>query len=162
MSGSSITRIALGIAVALATVVFVACGSDDDGTADGAGTAGGDGTVQVTLQEWAVVPDAASAPAGEVTFAIENTGEETHEFVIIRTDLDISELPAAADGSVDEEGSGIEVVDEAEDIASGSSTEVTTDLEPGHYALICNIVEGEGGEHESHYAMGMRAEFTVE
>src|SRR5918995_4530959 len=110
-------------AAALATVVLVACGNDDDGTAAGNGT-----TVQVALQEWAIVPDTASASAGEVTFEIENTGDETHEFVILRTDLGILDLPTAEDGSVDEEGdAGIEVVDEVEDLASGASEALTVD-----------------------------------
>jgi uncharacterized cupredoxin-like copper-binding protein len=123
---------------------------------------GGGSSVGVTLQEFAVVPDEDSAEGGEVTFEIENVGEETHEFVVIATDLDATELPTAEDGSVDEEGSGIEVVDEVEDVPSGESEELTVDLEEGNYVLICNIVEEEGGEPESHYQEGMRTAFTVE
>lgn len=139
--------------------MLAACGNgDDDETTGGNAT-----TVQVTVQEFAVVPDTASAPAGEVTFQIENTGESTHEFVVIKTDLEATDLPTADDGSVDEEGAGMEVVDEAEDIASGSSAEVTADLASGSYVLICNIVEEEeNGDLESHYQEGMRAAFTVE
>jgi iron uptake system component EfeO len=155
-------RVVLRIAIALAAVVFVACGNDDE-TAAGGGT-----TIQVALQEWAVVPDTASAPAGEVTFEIENAGEETHEFVVIRTDLAVTDLPTAEDGSVDEEGAGIEVVDEVEDLAAGASETLTLDLEAGQYDLICNIVEEEGEmemempQGPSHFQNGMRTEFTVE
>ncbi len=124
--------------------------------------AGGGSTVEVELQEFAVVPSEASADAGEVTFELKNTGEETHEFVVIRTDLGALDLPTAEDGSVDEEGSGIEVVDEVEEIPSGESRELSVDLDAGRYVLICNIVEEEDGETESHYQEGMRAEFTVE
>jgi iron uptake system component EfeO len=131
-----------------------------DGAAAGNGT-----TVQVALQEWAIVPDTASASAGDVTFEIENTGDETHEFVILRTDLDVLDLPTAEDGSVDEEGAGIEVVDEVEDLAAGASETLTVDLESGNYALICNIVEEEMDmemEHDpSHFQSGMRTSFTV-
>jgi uncharacterized cupredoxin-like copper-binding protein len=124
--------------------------------------AGGGSTVEVELQEFAVVPSEATADAGEVTFELENTGEETHEFVAIRTDLGALDLPTAEDGSVDEEGSGIEVVDEVEEIPSGESRELSVDLDTGNYVLICNIVEEEDGETESHYQEGMRTEFTVE
>jgi uncharacterized cupredoxin-like copper-binding protein len=160
-------RIALGIAIAPAATVFMACGNGDE-TAAGGGT-----TVPVTLEEWAVVPDRASAPAGEITFEIENTGEEPHEFVVIRTDLAVTDLPTAEDESVDEEAAGIEVVDEVEDLAAGASETLTTKLESGQYALICNTLEEEGemdmemeeemeGMSLSHFQNGMRTEFTVE
>ena len=35
-------------------------------------------------------------------------------------------------------------------------------LTPGRYLLICNVVELEEGEWESHYLEGMRVEFIVE
>lgn len=40
--------------------------------------------------------------------------------------------------------------------------ELTLDLEPGTYVLLCNLVEEETGEVESHLAEGMHATFTVE
>jgi uncharacterized cupredoxin-like copper-binding protein len=143
-----------------ALLAFAACGNDDDG-ANGNGGAGGETTVGVELSEWSVTPDDTSVPAGTVTFEVENVGEETHEFVVIGTDLDVLELPTEKDGSVAEEGE-LEVVDELEDIASGDTVELTVDLDAGHYVLICNILEEEHGEHESHYQMGMRTNFTVE
>ena len=149
MDAGWVARSGLVAATAIWAVAFVGC--DGDG-----------GTIGVELQEFAVVPDENSAEAGEVTFELENTGEETHEFVVIKTDLGATELPTAEDGSVDEEGSGMEVIDEVEDIPAGESEELTLDLDAGSYALICNIVEEEEGEPEAHYAEGMRADFTVE
>lgn len=154
-------RIALAVFV-LVGVLLVACGDDDEG--------GAAASVQVTLDEWSVATEPASTPSGEVAFEISNAGEETHEFVVIRTDLGLLELPTADDGSVDEEGAeDLEVVGEAEDIAAGASETLTLDLEAGHYVLICNIVEEEmemeEGEMEhdpSHFQSGMRTEFTVE
>ncbi len=64
----------------------------------------------------------------------------------------------AEDGSVDEEGEGIELIDEIEDIPVGESQDVTAPLDAGSYVLICNIVES----GEVHYTLGMRTAFTVE
>jgi uncharacterized cupredoxin-like copper-binding protein len=118
-------------------------------------------TVNVTLQEWAVVPDAESAPAGEVTFVVTNDGpDDVHEFVIIRTDLDPGDLPTDATGTVDEAGGEMEVIDEIEDLAVGDTQEVIVTLEAGNYVLICNVYSAD--EQEAHYAEGMRIAFTVE
>lgn len=159
--------------VALLSLLVTACqtsatGSPTESAAAGASVApgesmaaGGGTEVGVALQEWAVLPSADSAPAGEITFVVVNEGpDDVHEFVIIRTDLEPGDLPTDATGAVDEAGEGIEVVDEIEDIAVGDSAEVTVTLEPGNYVLICNIYTE--SEQEAHYAMGMRAAFTVE
>jgi hypothetical protein len=144
----------------LVGLVLTACDDDDDD--DGGGDGGGATTVNVELNEFVITADPESAPAGEVTFEVENIGEETHEFVIVQTDLDADELPAAEDGSFDEEGEGVTVVDEIEDIESGATADVTANLEAGAYLLICNLVEEEDGETESHFAEGMHTGFTVE
>jgi hypothetical protein len=86
--------------------------------------------------------------------------DDTHEFVVIRTDLDPTELPTDETGAVDESGQGIEVVDEIEDIAVGENPSLTVDLDSGSYVLICNIYDK--AEQESHYQEGMRTGFTVE
>ena len=125
-------------------------------------TAGGGGatTVAVTLQEWAVLPAADSAPAGDVTFDVTNDGpEDIHEFVVIKTDLDAADLPTDADGVVDEAGGGMEVIDEIEDIPVGESQSLTVTLDAGSYVLLCNIWDEDEGE--AHYRMGMRTAFTV-
>ena len=117
--------------------------------------------VEVTLQEWAVVASTTSVPHGTVTFLVTNDGPaDVHEFVIIRTDLDPGALPTDEHGAVVEDGEGIEVVDELEDIPAGQSRDITLDLEADRYVLICNIYTAD--EDEAHYAMGMRAAFTVE
>jgi uncharacterized cupredoxin-like copper-binding protein len=128
--------------------------------------AAGGTTVNVTLQEWVVLPDAESAPAGEVTFVVTNDGpDDVHEFVIIKADVDPGDLPTDATGAVDETGvqfqSGeMEVIDEIEDLAVGDTQEVTVTLEAGNYVLICNVYSAD--EQEAHYAEGMRVAFTVE
>jgi uncharacterized cupredoxin-like copper-binding protein len=126
----------------------------------GACAGGGGGTVEVTLQEFSVIPAQDSVEAGEVTFEVENTGpEDVHEFVVIKTDLAPDALPTDENGAVDEEGEGIEVIDEIEDIPVGDTPSLTVNLDAGNYVLICNIWDEE--EQEAHYAMGMRVGFTV-
>jgi uncharacterized cupredoxin-like copper-binding protein len=153
------------VAIVLA-VVAAGCGTGNGTTppaTEAAPTGGGGGgtDVAVTLQEWAVVPDTSSVPSGDVTFDVTNSGpEDEHEFVIIRTDLAPGDLPTDETGAVDESGAGIEVVDEVEEIPVGGTEELTVNLEPGTYVLICNIYSAD--ENEAHYQMGMRTAFTVE
>jgi len=152
------------VAVVLAAVALVGCSSDGSSQspagAASPGAAAGT-TVNVGLQEWAVVPESDSVPAGDVTFAVTNDGpEDIHEFVVLRTDLDAGALPTGDNGAVDEEGGDMTVVDEIEDVAVGSSQDLTVSLDPGHYVLLCNIYDED--EQEAHYQMGMRINFTVE
>ena len=121
------------------------------------------GEVQVTLQEFSVVLGSESASAGDVTFNVTNEGpNDPHEFVVFRTDLAPDALPTNEDGSVDEEGEGVTLIDEIEDIAVGDAPTLTVSLDAGNYVFICNIVEEEEGALESHYQEGMRVGFTAE
>jgi uncharacterized cupredoxin-like copper-binding protein len=121
---------------------------------------GGGETVEVTLQEFAIALSDGSAGEGEITFEATNDGpNDTHEFVIFRTELGPTELPTVETGAVDEEGEGLEAVDEIEDIAVGDTQTLTVDLEAGSYVLVCNIYDED--EQESHYQEGMRTSFTV-
>jgi uncharacterized cupredoxin-like copper-binding protein len=121
---------------------------------------GGGGTVNVTLQEFAIGTDPATIGAGSVTFEATNEGpNDTHEFVVFRTDLGPTELPTDENGAVVETGEGIELIGEIEDIAVGDKPSVTLDLEAGNYVLICNIWDET--EQEAHYQEGMRTSFTV-
>jgi len=116
--------------------------------------------VDVTLQEWAVVPGATTAPAGEVYFLVTNEGpDEAHEFVVARTDLAPDALPVEA-GKVSEDE--VDIVGEIEPFAPGSTASITLELAAGSYVLLCNIAEQAGAEVESHYELGMRTAFVVE
>jgi uncharacterized cupredoxin-like copper-binding protein len=153
------TRLATIGAISLLVGLVPSCGGDDDGAT--ASSAAGDGTVEVTLQEFSVGTIPASAPAGTVTFEVSNIGpDDTHEFVVISTDLGPTELPTGKDGAVLETGEGMEVIDEIEDLAVDTSETLAVDLEAGSYVLICNIYDKD--EQESHYQEGMRTGFTVE
>jgi uncharacterized cupredoxin-like copper-binding protein len=124
-----------------------------------------EGTVSIQLKELTVTPNPATASAGETTFAVENVGQFTHEFIVARLDLGTTELPTLFNGAVRENGKGFEIVGRIppKDLRSGESEELTVDLELGDYVLFCNIVVGGGaaGPIESHYARGMRASFSV-
>lgn len=143
--------------VLVAAFLLIGCTTAGESPGDGDG---GGAAVAVTLQEWAVIPDPASVSAGDVTFTITNEGpEDIHEFVVIATDLDPGDLPTDETGAVTEEGEGMAVIDEVEDIAVGATEELTVSLDAGNYVLICNIYSAD--EDEAHYAMGMYTDFVV-
>jgi uncharacterized cupredoxin-like copper-binding protein len=157
-----------------------ACGDDDnDSGSDGSGSSptasaapttraqtpsdgGAAGTsIDVSLQEFSILPDADSAAAGPLTFHVTNNGQDhEHEFVIIRTDLAPEALPTGSDESVSEDE--VDAVDEVEGLQPGESGDVTVDLDAGSYVFICNVVEDISGQQESHYQLGMRRGFTVQ
>jgi hypothetical protein len=125
---------------------------------------GGNQSVAVTLRDFTIILGAESAKTGEITFNLTNLGPDfVHEFTIIQTDLAPDELPTEDDGSVDEAAVGLQVHDAIEDIPVGQTRRLTTNLEAGSYAMVCNVfAEPVNGEQRSHYAQGMRAAFTVE
>ena len=51
------------------------------------------GDVTVTMKDFSITTSAASFPAGDITFGIQNDGPSAHEFVIIRTDDAPDALP---------------------------------------------------------------------
>lgn len=148
----------LGVAVLVA-----ACGGGGASPSAAGGGGGSGGSVDVTLQEWSVVPASTSVTAGSITFNVTNNGpNDPHELVIFRTDLGHRELPTREDGGVDEEGEGVELIGEIEEFEPNASESGTFDLEAGKYVLICNLVEEEEGALESHYGLGMSTDFTVQ
>jgi hypothetical protein len=118
---------------------------------------GKDTTVKVTLTEFEVVADPGSAPEGDVTFEVDNDGEETHELVVVKTDFDAADLPTENDGSVDEGADGVDVIGETDEIDSGDSDSRVFNLDAGRYVLLCNLVEGD----HVHFEQGMWTKFEV-
>lgn len=116
--------------------------------------------VDVTLQEWAIAPASTTLKAGQVTFNVKNAGPKNeHEMVVIKTDLGPLDLPKGANGKVDEEAAGLNVIGEVEEVSVGGTRSATLDLAPGKYLLICNIVDPDG---VAHYGKGMTIAVTVE
>jgi uncharacterized cupredoxin-like copper-binding protein len=104
-------------------------------------------TVGVGLREFAVNTTASTAAAGKVTFHVRNTGNITHEFVVVKTPKQADQLLKGA--RADESGN----VGETGDLKAGASKTLTLNLKPGHYALICNL--------PGHYKAGQHTDFTV-
>lgn len=129
-------------AVLTLSIAFVGCGGDDDD----------DDGIAATLSDFKIDLDETSAPAGPVTFKIENKGPSTHEFVVFKTDLELDALPTDDTGDVAESAT-FAPVDEVEDIEEGTEPSLKVDLDAGSYVIICNVT--------GHYRQGMRVAFTV-
>jgi uncharacterized cupredoxin-like copper-binding protein len=115
------------------------------------------GAINIELSDFAITPSVTSVPAGEVTLHVTNTGETYHSILIIKTTLAPDALPTDDDGSVDETADGIDVVDEIFELGPGEDDTIITELDPGAYVLVCNVVDDAG----AHYQLGMRTAFTV-
>jgi uncharacterized cupredoxin-like copper-binding protein len=154
------------LVVASFALVLAACGGDDaSSSSDGEGAAitGGDSGQTVAVSVGESGPDEMymrlsqeSVAAGSVTFVVTNEGQKEHEFLVIKTDTPAGEIPllTVPDGEhdFDEEAAG-EVIDEIGSVVAGATEELTVTLEPGHYALNCNL--------EGHYSAGMWADLQV-
>jgi uncharacterized cupredoxin-like copper-binding protein len=156
-----------GVVLAAAAVLMVGCSAGASSSpavsaapspvvsASPAAAGSGGPSVAAALSEFKIELAAANAAAGSVSFKINNAGTTVHEFVVFKTDLAADKLPLATDGTeVDENGAGLTLVDEAEDIAIGASPNLAVDLPAGKYVLICNL--------PAHYTSGMRAAFTTQ
>lgn len=138
-----------------AVLMLTTVGCEDDG--------GRGKTVTVLLSEFVVEPDLFTVDAGEVTFAAQNKGGETHELLVVKA-ASAGHLPVDDHGAFDEAGFGrVNVLGEVEDLEPGQEKSLTLDLEAGPCVLLCNIVEEEeSGEVERHFAEGMHISFHAE
>ena len=101
----------------------------------------------VTLLEYQIISERADVPAGEVIFDVVNTGEEVHELILFKSDLDVKALPpSAVRGEVDEAAIG-EFIGGAEYVLPATRAEATLSLSPGRYIMLCNLT--------GHYEAGM-------
>lgn len=119
------------VGFALLTALVVAgCGGGGSGQ-QGGGQQGGTGsaTINVSEKEWTITFATASVKAGKLTFVIKNDGAIEHNFEI--------------------KGANVEV----DAIQPGQTKEITADLKPGTYTVICNI--------PGHEEAGMKTTLTV-
>lgn len=104
-----------------------------------------------------------TAPSGDVTFTVKNSGTIEHEMIVLKTDTAFDQLPIADAGDPPAPAkSGANKVDEGAkagetgdpNLKPGESRTFTIKgMSPGRYVLVCNIAD--------HYRLGMRAAFTV-
>jgi len=110
--------------------------------------------VAVREGDYTLELSAIAAHPGKVTFRVSNEGNVPHEFVVFRTDLAASAMPAGSNGKFNEDSPLVHnVLDSGGDIAPGHSATFSADLPAGHYVAVCNL--------PAHYAAGMHADFTV-
>ncbi|MEA2488172.1 MAG: hypothetical protein QOF16_1826 [Actinomycetota bacterium] len=126
------------------------------GQALAAAPAPGGTVINGTVDDFSIHLDRVSAPAGEMTFHIQNLGPSFHEFVIERSSHAAGKMPIVKEEGymrAAEDGHGDAHVDEIGGIKVGATGDLTTNLKAGHYIIICNLPH--------HYMQGMRISFTV-
>jgi uncharacterized cupredoxin-like copper-binding protein len=108
------------------------------------------GDVIITLKDFSLTATPGTFAAGPISFGIDNDGPSVHEFVVLRTDDAPDALPVE-NGVIPEDQ--IDLIDEVEDLAPGTSSSLDVNLDAGAYVLVCNL--------PAHYEQGMFAAFTV-
>lgn len=103
--------------------------------------------VQVKLNEYNIVMDKTSIPAGDVRFEIENIGTAEHEFVV--EPAGVHDEPLSLNGKESE----------AEEIQPGAKATLEWTLDTaGDYQAACYTKDADGKDHS---AKGMVLPFTV-
>jgi uncharacterized cupredoxin-like copper-binding protein len=136
--------------VGVLMLATAACSSSSSSSSASTGGSTSEGGVGATEMDFSISLDSTSVPSGAVDFTIQNQGPSAHEFVIVQTDLAPDALPVK-DGEVEEDQ--LTIVDEAEDIAPNTSADLSTNLDPGSYVIMCNVT--------GHYQQGMHVALTV-
>jgi len=106
----------------------------------------------ITLTEWSVVV-AGTIKAGKTQITSVNTGVVQHEILIFKSNLAPSAYPMDAKGDINEEGKGVTLVSDGENIDPAGSQVRQIDLTPGKYLFVCNI--------PGHFKAGMFTVVTV-
>ena len=176
-----------------------ACGGDRSEPPNARGEQRRDSSVSVTLSDFAIESQPASVPPGEITFDVRNESGNHDLYVLrtdlavgnlpedkpgrlTRSDpasgeiesLDLLERGQQLDPAIEVDkpdltAPEIEVVGSIEPMEEGGTSSLTLGLRPGHYVLICNLVDFEFDESgevitqvgDSHYERGMRTDFSV-
>jgi hypothetical protein len=91
---------------------------------------------------------------GRHTISFTNAGGQPHELLMFKTSLPANRLPVDASGNVIEDSPLMhQVLDSGDGLPAGHTQSLTVQLEPGHYAVICNL--------PGHYHFGMYLDLTV-
>jgi plastocyanin len=141
-------RLLLSLLLVLAAFgVAAGCGGDDDDdetgagtttTTDAAGGGGGGGAQTVDMTEFEFEPNDLTASQGD-SITAENTGSTVHNLTI-------------EEGSDPEQAS--KELAATPDVNAGDSGDVTVDVDPGEYSIVCTI--------SNHRELGMIGTIKVE
>jgi uncharacterized cupredoxin-like copper-binding protein len=140
-------RARLTTALVALSLLTVACGGSGSGAA---ASPSSDQGIVTTLMDFDIKPAEAEAPAGEISFDLENDGPSEHTFFLVKTDLAEDALPVV-DHVVDL--GSLDVLAEAGELVFGRETSLTADLSAGTYVMFCDL--------PGHYESDMHAAFTV-
>lgn len=147
----------LMIPVMAVALLAAACGGQTAPQGGGGGgTQAGSETIEVQAEDYEYGGVPGSLPAGEVTFAMENVGEEVHEFGLVRISgnrsaEELIQLPEKQSNRFIEPVDGVAA-------QPGETSELTTELTSGRYGYACFVTTEDGTPHA---ALGMFGEFTV-
>ncbi|MEO7666981.1 MAG: plastocyanin/azurin family copper-binding protein [Dehalococcoidia bacterium] len=109
--------------------------------------------VNIDLAEWKVTAPS-TLTAGQVNLVMKNSGTGEHELLVFKSDLALSAYPKDASGDIVEDGPGVDLVSDGENIAPGGTQTRALDLsQPGTYLFVCNI--------PGHFKSGMYQVVTV-
>lgn len=111
-------------------------------------------TIEIAAVDYGYEPEAVEAPAGIVTFALDNQGAENHELAFLPGGGEVPFTDGAPDEAALEEAGAFEL----EAFSPGQTCNATYELEPGEYTLFCIIETADG---ETHYELGMQGTLTV-
>ena len=106
----------------------------------------------LSLYEWKVIA-APNMRAGKTTFTISNFGTVPHELLIFKSNLALAAYPRGKAGNIIEDGPGISLLSDGENIDPSGAQTRTVDLKPGTYLFVCNI--------PGHFKQGMFQVVTV-
>lgn len=106
----------------------------------------------VSLTEWKVTV-AGTIKSGKTDLTIANVGVAPHELLVFKSDLKPSAYPTDAAGDIKEEGAGVKLVSDGDNIDPAGTQARTVDLAPGKYLFVCNI--------PGHFKQGMFTVVTV-
>ena len=109
-------------------------------------------SVAIQLADYAVIAPT-KLRVGQTTFEIANVGRETHEFIVLRTDLEPNAFTLNAEKRFVEDAPGVVVVDEKEGIKAGSNATLLVNLPAGNYVFACNLL--------GHFGKGMAIKVRV-
>jgi uncharacterized cupredoxin-like copper-binding protein len=104
-----------------------------------------------------------TAPAGDVTFVVKNTGTIEHEAIVLKTNVPYDRLPVTYGGDppapvrtgADKVGEDANIGETGDPNLKPGDTRTFTikNMTAGHYVIVCNLA--------GHYSHGMRAPLTI-